>query len=295
MADNIYETDLERNSANFTPLSPLSFLARTADVYPHRTAVIHGDQCYSWAQVYARCRRLASALRARGIGQGDTVAVISSNLPAMYEAHFGIPMAGAVLNAINFRLDAGAIAFILEHGAAKLFMVDVEFSEVARDALARIDRDVEMIDIEDPYFEGDERLGNMSYEELLAEGAADASWSLPRDEWQAITLNYTSGTTGNPKGVVYHHRGAYLNAVSNVLTWSMAAHPVYLWTLPMFHCNGWCFPWTLAATAGTSVCLRAVREQPIFEAIREHKVTHFCGAPIILNLLINAEPKLRDG
>ena len=295
MSDNIYETHLEQTPANYTPLSPLSFLARTADVYPHRTAVIHGDRRYNWAEVYERCRRLASALGARGIEEGDTVAIISSNLPAMYEAHFGVPMAGAVLNAINFRLDAATIAFILEHGAAKLFLVDPEFSEVARDALARIDRDIEVIDIDDPYYETGVRLGALTYEELLDQGTSDAAWSLPRDEWQAIALNYTSGTTGDPKGVVYHHRGAYLNAVSNVLAWNMGAHPTYLWTLPMFHCNGWCFPWTLAAVAGTSVCLRGVREEPIFQAIREHRVTHFCGAPIVLNLLINADAKLREG
>ncbi|MEJ2130295.1 MAG: acyl-CoA synthetase [Gammaproteobacteria bacterium] len=295
MSENIYETNLERRPANFTALSPLSFLARTAEVYPHRTAVIHGDQRYSWSEVYRRCRRLKSALAARGIGKGDTVAILSSNLPPMYEAHFGVPMAGAVLNAINFRLDAGAIAFILEHGAAKLLIVDPEFSAVARDALARMDHAVEVVDIDDPYYAGGERLGPTTYEELLAEGHDDAEWSLPEDEWQAIALNYTSGTTGDPKGVVFHHRGAYLNAVSNVLTWNMQAHPVYLWTLPMFHCNGWCFPWSLAVVAGTSVCLRSVREKAIFDAIRAHRVTHFCGAPIVLNLLLNADARLRRG
>jgi fatty-acyl-CoA synthase len=295
MSENIYETNLERRPANFTALSPLSFLARTAEVYPHRTAVIHGDQRYSWSEVYRRCRRLKSALAARGIGKGDTVAILSSNLPPMYEAHFGVPMAGAVLNAINFRLDAGAIAFILEHGAAKLLIVDPEFSAVARDALARMVHAVEVVDIDDPYYAGGERLGPTTYEELLAEGHDDAEWSLPEDEWQAIALNYTSGTTGDPKGVVFHHRGAYLNAVSNVLTWNMQAHPVYLWTLPMFHCNGWCFPWSLAVVAGTSVCLRSVREKAIFDAIRAHRVTHFCGAPIVLNLLLNADARLRRG
>ncbi|WP_171178094.1 acyl-CoA synthetase [Ruegeria sp. HKCCD8929] len=292
---NIYERHLDQNRANHTPLSPLSYIERTAAVYPDYPSVVYGDRRYSWAETYARCRRLASALVARGIGRGDTVSIIAANIPELYEAHFGVPMAGAVLNAINTRLDAPVIAFILNHGEAKVLMVDPEFSGVVKEALQQVERpDLLVIDIEDPSYDGGERLGALTYDALLAEGDADSDWSLPGDEWDAITLNYTSGTTGNPKGVVYHHRGAALNATSNILTWGMPQHSVYLWTLPMFHCNGWCFPWTMAANAGVSVCLRAVRDEPIYRAFREEKVTHFCGAPIVLNMLANAPDALKD-
>ena len=291
---NIYEQHLDKSPANFTPLSPLSYIERTAAVYPDYPSVVYGDRRYSWARTYARCRRLASALTVRGIGQGDTVSIIAANIPEHYESHFGVPMAGAVLNAINTRLDAPIIAFILNHAEAKVLLVDPGFSGVVSQALAQVDHDVLLVDIEDPSYDGGERLGDLTYEALLAEGDPEFDWSLPADEWDAITLNYTSGTTGNPKGVVYHHRGAALNATSNILTWGMPQHSVYLWTLPMFHCNGWCFPWTMAANAGTSVCLRAVRDEPIYRAFREEGVTHFCGAPIVLNMLTNAPDHLKD-
>ena len=293
--NSIYDQHLDRTRANFTPLSPLSMIERTAAIYPDYPSVVYGTRRYTWAETYARCRRLAGALTARGIGKGDTVSIIAANIPEMYEAHFGVPMVGAVLNAINTRLDAPIIAFILTHAEAKALIVDPEFSTVVRDALAQIERpDLLVIDIEDASFEGGERLGALTYEELLAEGDPEFTWSLPDDEWDAIALNYTSGTTGNPKGVVYHHRGAALNANTNILDWGMPKHSVYLWTLPMFHCNGWCFPWTMAANAGVSVCLRAVRDEPIYRAFREEKVTHFCGAPIVLNMLANAPAHLRD-
>ncbi|WP_170392285.1 acyl-CoA synthetase [Ruegeria arenilitoris] len=291
---SIYQRDLDKGRANFTALSPLSYIERTAAVYPDYPAVVYGDRRYSWSQTYARCRRLASALAARGVGVGDTVSVIAANIPEMYEAHFGVPMAGAVLNTINTRLDAPIIAFILNHAESKVLLVDPEFSGVVNQALEQVDHDILVIDIEDPSFDGGEKLGALTYDDLLAEGDPEFSWSLPADEWDAITLNYTSGTTGNPKGVVYHHRGAALNATSNILTWGMPQHSVYLWTLPMFHCNGWCFPWTMAANAGTSVCLRAVRDEPIYKAFRDEKVTHFCGAPIVLNMLANAPDHLKD-
>ena len=290
---NIYEQRLDKNPANFTPLSPLSYIERTAVVYPDYPSVVFGDRRYSWAQTYARCRQLASALTARGIGEGDTVSIIAANIPEHYEAHFGVPMAGAVLNAINTRLDAPVMAFILNHAEAKVLLVDPEFSGVVKQALAQVDHDVLLVDIEDLSYDGGERLGDLTYEALLAEGDPEFDWSLPADEWDAITLNYTSGTTGSPKGVVYHHRGAALNATSNILTWGMPQHSVYLWTLPMFHCNGWCFPWTMAANAGTSVCLRTVRDEPIYRAFRDEDVTHFCGAPIILNMLANAPDHLK--
>ncbi|MCE8525035.1 acyl-CoA synthetase [Ruegeria pomeroyi] len=293
--NSIYDQHLDRTRANFTPLSPLSMIERTAAIYPDYPSVVYGTRRYTWAETYARCRRLAGALTARGIGKGDTVSIIAANIPEMYEAHFGVPMVGAVLNAINTRLDAPIIAFILTHAEAKALIVDPEFSTVVRDALAQIERpDLLVIDIEDASFEGGERLVALTYEELLAEGDPEFTWSLPDDEWDAIALNYTSGTTGNPKGVVYHHRGAALNANTNILDWGMPKHSVYLWTLPMFHCNGWCFPWTMAANAGVSVCLRAVRDEPIYRAFREEKVTHFCGAPIVLNMLANAPAHLRD-
>jgi len=294
-AANSYDLGLGRNSANYVALSPLSFLRRTAAVYPDRLAVIHGSFRTTWCDTYARSRRLASALAQRGVGRGDTVAVIAPNIPAMFEAHFGVPMAGAVLNALNTRLDAGAIAFMLEHGGAKVLMCDRELSDVVGQALRMLERPPLVIDIDDPAGTGGERLGQMTYEEFLASGDPEFVWSLPPDEWDAIALNYTSGTTGNPKGVVLHHRGAYLNAVNNVVTWAMPHFPVYLWTLPMFHCNGWCFPWTVALKAGTNVCLRKVDAGPIFELIKQHRVTHFCGAPVVHNILINAPETLRAG
>ncbi|GAB5435316.1 acyl-CoA synthetase [Falsiruegeria mediterranea] len=292
---NIYEQHLDQNRANHAALSPLSYLERTALIYPDYPALVYGDRRQSWSETYDRCRRLASALHQRGIGKGDTVSIIAANIPEMYEAHFGIPMTGAALNAINTRLDAPIVAFILQHAEAKVLLVDPEFSAVVKEALTQFDSaDLLVIDIEDDSFDGGEKLGALTYDALLAEGDASFDWSLPADEWDAITLNYTSGTTGNPKGVVYHHRGAALNATSNILTWGMPQHSVYLWTLPMFHCNGWCFPWTMAANAGVSVCLRAVRDEPIYRAFREEKVTHFCGAPIVLNMLANAPDEMKD-
>jgi fatty-acyl-CoA synthase len=296
MPSNIFDQDLPRTAANFAPLSPLGFIERAAAVFPRLPAVVHGPIRRDWAEVYARCRRLAHALARRGLGRGDTVAAMLPNTPAMVEAHFGIPMAGCVLNAINTRLDAEAVAFMLEHGEARLFLVDREFSATARAAVARLSRAVEVVDVDDPVYTGPgERIGRIDYEALLAEGSPEFAWQSPADEWDAIALNYTSGTTGNPKGVVYHHRGAYLNAVSNILVWAMPHHPVYLWTLPMFHCNGWCFPWTVAAMAGTNVCLRRVEAAAIFDAIRDHRVTHYCGAPIVHSLLVNAPAELRQG
>jgi fatty-acyl-CoA synthase len=296
MPANPYEQDLDRNPANYAPLTPLSFVERAAYVYPEATSVVHGARRDSWKQTYANCRRLGSALAKRGIGKGDTVAAMLPNIPAMYEVHFGVPMCGAVLNTLNTRLDAEAIAFMLNHGGAKLIVSDREFSPVVEAALAKLGRPLEVIDVDDPEYDGPgKRLGKTTYEELLAEGDPDYAWQGPADEWQAISLNYTSGTTGNPKGVVYHHRGAYLNGVGNILVWGMPQHSVYLWTLPMFHCNGWCFPWTMAANAGTSVCLRKVDPALIFPLIKEHHVTHYCGAPIVHQTLINAPVELRQG
>lgn len=289
----IFDQGLDRNAANHEPLTPLSFLRKTAQVYPDRLAVVHHAVRRNWAETYARCFALAGGLTAQGIGKGDTVAVVAANIPELFEAHFGVPMCGAVLNAINTRLDADAIAFILSHGEAKVVLVDPEFSELVDRAVHISGRDLLVVDIEDPSFEGGSRIGTMTYEELLSSARPDYQWVMPTDEWDAISLNYTSGTTGNPKGVVYHHRGAHLNAISNIVTWSMPPHPVYLWTLPMFHCNGWCFPWTLAANAGTAVCLRAVRDEPIFNLIHSEQVTHFCGAPIVLNMLVNAPDRLK--
>ena len=295
---NIYDQALPRTEANFAPLSPLSFIERTAEVYPDRLAVVHGDLRRSWRELYTRCRWLASALSRRGVRKGDTVAVMLPNTPPMIEAHFGIPATGAVLNALNTRLDAETIAFMLDHGEAKVLIVDPEFSAIVQKALAlrKATTPLLVIDVEDALYEGDgKRIGSIGYEEFLASGDAEYAWRLPDDEWDAIALNYTSGTTGNPKGVVYHHRGAALNAVSNILEWDMPKHAVYLWTLPLFHCNGWCFAWTVAARAGVNVCLRRTTAQTIFDAIRDHSVTHYCAAPIVHGMLINAPAALKQG
>jgi fatty-acyl-CoA synthase len=292
---NPYNVDLAKNSANYTPLSPLSFLERAAYVYPKRIAVIHADEATTWGEMYSRCRRLASALRQRGINVGDTVAAMLPNIPAMCEAHFGVPMTGAVLNTLNIRLDAEAIAFMLKHGEAKVLLTDREFSGTIGKALQLLDERPFVIDVDDPQFKGGEFLGEIEYEAFLKTGDPDFNWTLPADEWDAISLNYTSGTTGNPKGVVYHHRGAYLNALSNIIDWGMPHHSVYLWTLPMFHCNGWCFPWTVAANVGTNVCLRKVDAKQILDAIKKHKVTHYCGAPIVHSMLINAPEEVKVG
>jgi len=295
MVGNIFEQHLGKNAANYAPLTPLSFLERAAYVYPDRPAVVHGAQRYTWAQTYARCRRLASALARRGIGVGQTVAAMLPNTPPMYECHFGVPMAGAVLNTLNTRLDPEAIAFMLDHGEARLLITDKEFAPIIEPALKLLKRKIAVVDAEDPQFSGGKRLGELTYEQLLAEGEPDFEWHWPKDEWEAISLNYTSGTTGNPKGVVYHHRGAYLNGVGNILVWGMPHHAVYLWTLPMFHCNGWCFPWTIAANAGTNICLRKVEAASIFRLIKEHRVTHYCGAPVVHQALINAPDELKRG
>jgi len=290
-----YAVDLDRNAANYAPLTPLGFIARSAAVHPDGVAVIHGERRYRWAETYARCRRLASALQRHGIGKNDTVAVMAPNVPELFEAHFAVPMAGAVLNALNTRLDAATIAFTLEHGEAKILITDREFATVIEPALAMLKRRPLVVDIEDALAPPGKSLGRMTYEEFIATGDPDFAWEPPADEWDAIALNYTSGTTGNPKGVVYHHRGAYLNAIGNALVWSMPQHPTYLWTLPMFHCNGWCFPWTVTMLAGTHVCLRRVEASAIYAAIARHHVTHLCGAPVVMNLLLNAPAEQRQG
>jgi fatty-acyl-CoA synthase len=289
---NPYAQDLDKSRANHVPLTPLSFIERSARVYPGRPSVVHGGARYTWSETYARSRRLASALARRGIVKGDTVAAMLPNIPAMYEAHFGVPMCGAVLNTLNTRLDAEALAFMLRHGEAKVLITDREFSSI----IERVDYKGQIIDVDDPEYAGPgKRLGETDYESFLQTGDPEYAWIWPEDEWDAISLNYTSGTTGDPKGVVYHHRGAYLNAVCNIVTWSMPQHAVYLWTLPMFHCNGWTFPWTMAANAGTNVCLRRVDATPIFDLIKKHKVTHYCGAPIVHSMLIDAPEQLKKG
>jgi len=288
MSLSIFEQDLPPTPANHVALSPLTFIERSAAVYPDYPAVVHGQTRRTWAETWARCRRLASALEKRGIQPGQTVAAMLPNVPAMFEAHFGVPLAGCVLNTLNIRLDADAISYMLAHGEAKVILVDPEFAEVIQAAVATLESKPLIIDVADPEFLGETQgIGELEYEALLAEGDPEYAYQLPSDEWQAISLNYTSGTTGKPKGVVYHHRGAYLNAVSNILEWAMPHHPVYLWTLPMFHCNGWCFPWTIAANAGVSVCLRKVDPKRITDLIAAEGVTHFSGAPIVLNGLVN--------
>jgi len=291
MKPSIYERDLDAGPANFVPLTPLSFLPRAAHIWPDKTAVIHGDLRCSYRALYRRARQLASALAARGIGLGDTVAVMAPNIPPLLEAHFGVPMAGAVLNAINFRLDAAAVAFILEHSEAKLLIADREYGAVIRAATAQLGRKIPVIEIDDPMGDAasaERGFGELDYEAFLATGDPDFAWQPPAREWQAIALNYTSGTTGNPKGVVFQHRGAYLNSLGNVIAFGLRDDSVYLWTLPMFHCNGWSYPWAVTAVGGTHVCLRRIAAGAIFRAIAAHRVTHLCAAPTILSMLIHA-------
>ncbi|OWY28336.1 acyl-CoA synthetase [Herbaspirillum robiniae] len=295
MAD--FDTGLGRNAANYAALTPLDFIARAAEVYGARTAIVHGGLRQDWADTYRRTRRLASALRKLGIGKNDTVSAMLPNTPAMVEAHFGVPMAGAVLNALNIRLDTESIAFMLRHGEAKVLLIDSEFAAMARQLKEQLPalKIVEVYDELGPPPVAGERFGELEYETLLAGGDENFAWQLPADEWDAIALNYTSGTTGDPKGVVYHHRGAAINAISNILEWDMPKHPVYLWTLPMFHCNGWCFPWTVAARAGVNVCLRKFEPKLVFDLIREHGVSHYCAAPIVHAALANAPENWREG
>jgi fatty-acyl-CoA synthase len=291
---SIFERDLDRNAANFQPLTPLLFLERAALAFPDHIAIIHGTRRISYTEYHTRARRLGSALAQQGICRGDTVAVMLANTPSMLEAHYGVPMAGAVLCALNTRLDPSALAFILDHGEAKVLITDREFAHVIKETLARATVRPLVIDVDDPEFpQTGERLGSIDYEDFLASGDPEFAWVMPEDEWDAIALNYTSGTTGNPKGVVFHHRGAALMGYDNVLAARLSKHPVYLWTLPMFHCNGWCFPWTLSVVAGTHVCLRAVRAKPIYDLIAEHQVTHLCGAPIVMSILVNASASER--
>ena len=293
MADMYDAPHLARGEANFVPLTPLSFLARAAVVYPQKVSVIHGDRYYCYNEFYTRCRRLADALRRRGVGLGDTVSIMAPNVPALLEAHYGVAMAGAVLNALNHRLNAQSIAFILDHAESKVLIVDREFSSVVRSALGQGRQKPLIIDIDDPLYIGGQLVGEMDYEAFLATGDPEAPWSMPAEEWQAISLNYTSGTTGNPKGVVYHHRGAFLNAVGNVMAFGLSPATVYLWTLPMFHCNGWSHTWAVTAAAGTHVCLRRVEPALIFATIERHRVTHLSGAPIVLNMLVHAPNELK--
>jgi fatty-acyl-CoA synthase len=286
---NPFEENLPKNQANYSPLTPLSFLTRTAEVFPERAAVIHGEIKRSWRETLKRCTRLASALKKKGVVQGTTVSVMAPNVPELLEAHFGVLMTGGVLNALNIRLEAETLAYILEHGESQVLITDREFSPVIQKVLQQLEDPPLVIDIDDPMAEGGELLGEMDYEAFLKTGDENFEWNLPEDEWQAVSLNYTSGTTGKPKGVVYHSRGAHLLAIDNILAWGMRRHPVYLWTLPMFHCNGWCFPWTITLLAGTHVCLRKVNAANIYDSIVKHGVTHLCGAPIVMGMIANAE------
>jgi fatty-acyl-CoA synthase len=297
---NPYRQDLDRNPANHVPLTPISLLNWVGAAYPDQVAVIHDDLRRTWGEVRTRARQLASSLTRLDIGSGDTVAVMLPNTPPMAEAHFGVPMSGAVLHCINTRLDAATVAFVLDHSDSKVLILDREFSLTVKAALAQLQAEGKrlplIIDVDDALYDGPgERLGTQEYEAFVAAGDTAFAGCMPDDEWDAIGLNYTSGTTGNPKGVVVHHRGAYLNAMGNVLSWAMPRHPVYLWTLPMFHCNGWCFPWTMAAVAGTQVCLRKIDPALIFKLMREHRVSHYCGAPIVHSMLISAPAALREG
>ncbi len=280
---------LPRTPANFVALSPLRYLERAAYIYPNQDAIIHGSRHISWRETYTRCRQFAHQLQKIGVGKNDTVSVLLPNIPAMIEAHFAVPMVGAVLNTLNTRLDAKTLAFMLEHAESKVLLVDPEFVPVAKEALSLISQEIYIIDVADIEFDGEnQKFGQVEYEDWLAQGDADFEWQLPQDEWDAISLNYTSGTTGNPKGVVYHHRGAYINAASNIIACGMTPRATYLWTLPLFHCNGWCFAWTIAANGGTNICLRKIDPELIFKLIHSHKVDYFCGAPIVLSMLINA-------
>jgi fatty-acyl-CoA synthase len=292
---SIYKQNLDQVSANYEALTPLTFIERAAFVYPNKTAVVYGDVRRTWAETYTRCRQLASALNQQGIVTGDTVSILCPNLPEHFEAHFGVPMSGAVLNSINTRLDAAMVAFILEHAETKILITEREMYPIVSKALELMDKKPLVIDIDDPTFEGGKLLGEFTYEQFIAKGDPVYNWEKPKNEWDAISLNYTSGTTGDPKGVVYHHRGAHLNAVSNALTWGMPNQSIYLWTLPMFHCNGWCFPWTLAAIAGVNVCLRHVRADQVLELIKQQKVDHLCGAPIVLSMIMNAPDEQKAG
>lgn len=287
MAVSAYD-ELPKNAANFVALSPLRYLERAAHIYPHQAAIIHGTRQITWREKYTRCRQFAHQLNQLGIGKNDTVSVLLPNIPAMIEAHFAVPMAGAVLNTLNTRLDAKTLAFMLDHAESKVLLVDSEFSTLAQEALALVKHQILVIDVHDAEYDGAVKdIGFIEYETWLAQGDADFEWHLPNDEWDAISLNYTSGTTGNPKGVVYHHRGAYINAASNIIASGMIPRAKYLWTLPLFHCNGWCFAWTMAANGGTNICLRKIDTEQVFQLIAQHKVDYFCGAPIVLSMLIN--------
>jgi len=290
---NSFQTTLPKTPANYTPLSPITFLTRTAFVHPQRTAIIHGKRHWTWSETYIRCRRLASALTKRGIGKGDTVSVIAPNIPAIFEAHFGVLMTGAILNTINIRLEAKILSYIFEHAETKVLLTDREFSSVIKQALSKVKHNILVIDIDDLETESGDFLGETEYEDFLEEGDPDFEAILPDEDWQSVSLNYTSGTTGKPKGVVYHSRGAYLLATGNVLAWEMPHRPVYLWTLPMFHCNGWCFPWTITMLGGTHVCLRKVTAKNIYESIADHGVTHLCGAPVVMNMICNTPEEER--
>jgi fatty-acyl-CoA synthase len=288
MTPSIYENNLQKTDANYSPLSPLSFLRRASSVYPQHAALIYGDISRTWLETYTRCRKLAAALKHIGVGPGDTVSVMAPNIPAMYEVHFAVPATGAVLNTLNIRLDPVTIGFMLAHAETKVLITDREYSATVKSALAGLEKKPFVINIDDPLAEGGVLIGETEYESFLDSGDEKFTWCLPENEWQAISLNYTSGTTGNPKGVVYHHRGAHLNALNNIIAWPLPAHAVYLWTLPMFHCNGWCFPWSMAAVAGTNVCLRKVNADDILRSIIKNGVTHFCGAPVIMGMLLQA-------